>query len=61
MIKDLEAEIRKLTQKLKLEQEARSPTKKHISDILDKLVVYKDENEQLSKQVEEYKRKVTEL
>ena len=31
VIKDLESEIRKLSQKLKLEQEARSPTKKHIS------------------------------
>lgn len=44
MVKDLEGEIRKLSQKLKLEQEARSPTKKHISEILDKLVSYKDEN-----------------
>lgn len=41
IITDLEKEIRKLNQKLKIEQDARSPTKKHVTDILDQLVTYK--------------------
>jgi cell division protein FtsB len=56
IIQDLEAEVRKLNQKLRIEQDARSPTKKHITDILDQLVVYKDENEQLKKEIQEYKK-----
>jgi hypothetical protein len=38
----LQGEIKKLSEKLKLEQDARSPTKKHISDLLDKLVIFRD-------------------
>ena len=56
IIQDLEAEVRKLNQKLRIEQDARSPTRKHITDILDQLVVYKDENEQLKKEIQEYKK-----
>ena len=42
IITDLESEVRKLTQKLKIEQDARSPTKKHVTEILDQLVTYKE-------------------
>jgi len=34
IINDLQAEIKRLQDNLKLEQDARSPTKKHVSDIL---------------------------
>ena len=49
IINDLQAEIKRLQDNLKLEQDARSPTKKHVSDILEKLVFFKSENEQLQK------------
>lgn len=49
IINDLETEVRKLNQKLRIEQDARSPTKKHVTDILDQLVIYKEENDRLKK------------
>ena len=51
IINDLEIEVRKLNQKLKIEQDARSPTKKHVADILDQLVAYKEENDRLKKEL----------
>lgn len=44
IIHDLQAEIKRLQDSLKLEQDARSPTKKHVSDILEKLVQLRAEN-----------------
>lgn len=49
IISDLESEVRKLNQKLRIEQDARSPTKKHVTDILDQLVIFKEENDRLKK------------
>lgn len=50
-----------MNQKLKIEQDARSPTKRHVSDILDQLVIYKEENETLKKELAECKSLLTEL
>ena len=50
-----------MTEKLKLEQDARSPTKKHISDILDKLVVFRDENNKLKEEIKVKDKRITEL
>lgn len=41
-----------------MEQDARSPTKKHVSDILEKLVFFKNENESLTKENQELKNRV---
>lgn len=61
IIQELEGEVKKLNQKLKIEQDARSPTKRHVSDILDQLVIYKEENETLKKELAECKTALTEL
>ena len=53
--------MRKLNQKLKIEQDARSPTKKHVTDILDQLVVYKEENDRLKKELMETRQKLLEM
>jgi len=50
-----------LSEKLKLEQDARSPTKKHISDILDKLVIFRDENAKLKDEIKIKDRRIVEL
>lgn len=50
IITDLQSEIKRLQDNLKLEQDARSPTKKHVSDILEKLVTFKNQNEALQKE-----------
>jgi FtsZ-binding cell division protein ZapB len=50
IISDLQTEIKRLQDNLTLEQDARSPTKKHISDILEKLVFFKNENERLNRE-----------
>lgn len=49
IINDLQAEIKRLQESLKLQQDARSPTKKHVSDILEKLVQLRSDNEELQK------------
>lgn len=41
IITDLQSELRKVKEKLKIEQDARSPTKRHITDILDQMVILK--------------------
>ena len=61
IINDLQTEVRKLNQKLKIQQDARSPTKKHVSDILDQLVIYKEDNQRLKKQLAECKVMLGEL
>ena len=61
IINDLEIQVRKLNQKLKIEQDARSPTKKHVTDILDQLVVYKEENDRLKKELMETRQKLLEM
>ncbi len=58
IITDLQNEIKRLQDNLKLEQDARSPTKKHVSDILEKLVIFKNENEALQKENGELKSKI---
>lgn len=50
IITDLQKEIKRLQDNLKLEQDARSPTKKHVSDILEKLVAFKNDKENLDKE-----------
>lgn len=42
IIQELQRQVRKLNNKLKIEQDARSPTKKHVTDILDQLVIFKE-------------------
>lgn len=61
IITDLQKEIKRLQDNLKLEQDARSPTKKHVSDILEKLVFFKNENELLQRDNDYLKTKVKEL
>lgn len=61
IIHDLQAEIKRLQDNLKLEQDARSPTKKHVSDILEKLVQLRAENEALQKDNQELKDKIKSL
>lgn len=41
VIHDLQAEIARLRHHLALEQQSRSPSKKHISDLLEKMVALK--------------------
>lgn len=41
VINDLQNEIKKLTNRLKIEQDSKSPTKKYITNLLDQLVLYK--------------------
>ena len=61
IIHDLQAEIKRLQDNLKLEQDARSPTKKHVSDILEKLVQLRAENQGLHKNNQELKDKIKHL
>lgn len=56
IIQDLQAEILKLKNKLRIEQDARSPTKKYVGEILDQLLLLKDQNEKLSKELLYYKK-----
>ena len=58
IIHDLQAEIRRLQENLKLEQDARSPTKKHISDILEKLVAFRTENQELQEENQKLREKI---
>jgi hypothetical protein len=50
VINDLQTEIAKLRHNLSLEKESRSPSKKHVSDLLEKMVAFKLENESLVKE-----------
>lgn len=47
VINDLQAEISRLSHNLTLEKQSRSPSKKHVSDLLEKMVAFKLENEAL--------------
>lgn len=58
VINDLQAEIAKLRHNLTLEQQSRSPSKKHISDLLEKMVTFKLENEALAKENHDLKSKI---
>jgi hypothetical protein len=50
VIHDLQAEIARLRHNLNLEQQSRSPSKKHVSDLLEKMVAFKLENEAFAKE-----------
>lgn len=58
IINDLQAEIAKLRMSLNLEKQNRSPGKKHVSDLLEKMVAFKLDNEALLKENNELKAKV---
>lgn len=51
IMRDMELEIMKLRDKLQMEEQMRSPTKEYLSDILNKLVEYKNDNERLKKEL----------
>jgi len=52
-MRDMELEIMKLKDKLQMEEQMNTPTKEYLSDILNKLVEYKSDNERLRKDINE--------
>lgn len=51
IMRDMELEIVKLKDKLQMEEQMRTPTKEYLSDILNKLVEYKTDNERLQREL----------